>query len=211
MNAFSQLAVCFELQMTSATPKKKFATKKTISRLKANNWKRKSPGAPSYRRSLTSLEKKKWAGKQGTVERFKYYLQRSTQQKSSFVQKRRPQTVGPGVGSRSIGRSGREERISGSNNRPSTSGDMIVHRTSNQRLLRQPSRPPINVHVNPRRLSQSPRSMRAAKLYALHEAENQKYLQDVLLRFQLEALAPSHASASLRSFRDGPLDIATNK
>ena len=41
-----------------STSIKKFATKKTISRLKANNWKRKSPGAPSYRRSLTSLEKK---------------------------------------------------------------------------------------------------------------------------------------------------------
>ena len=126
---------------------------------------------------------------------FKYILKKSTKQKGSFVQKRRPQTVGPGAGSRSIGRNGREERASGSNNRPSTSGDMIVHRTSNQRLLRQPSRPPINVHVNPRRHSQSPRSMRAAKLYALHEAENQKYLQDVLLRRQcVHYIMPRHVA-----------------
>ena len=94
-----------------------------------------------------------------------------------------------------MGRGDREERGSGSNNRPSTSGDMIIHRTSNRRLLRQPSRPPINVHIKPRRLSQSPRSMRAAKLYALHEAENQKYLQDVLLRRQcVHYIMPRHVA-----------------
>ena len=37
--------------------------------------------------------------------------------------------------------------------------------------------------------------MRAAKLYALHEAENQKYMQDVLLRRQcVHYIMPRHVA-----------------
>eukprot|EP00943_MAST-04B_sp_MAST-4B-sp1_P009672 g9672.t1 len=208
LNLFGKhLCPIMNIQMANSNTtktSKKVATKKGISRLEQNNWRRRSPGAPSYRRPTTSKEKKHWAGKQGTVERFEYFLNKSASRKLPICsRKTRPQTVG-GKG-RSISKISTTP-ISGKHNgngkRPSTASDMVIHKTRNNRLLRQPARPPINIHVRHNRrssLKSSPRSMRAAKLFHVvheHQEENDDFIMDYLLRRQcVQYIMPRHVES----------------
>ena len=194
------LCPMMNMQMAKSSNKKKskkFATKKGISRLEKNNWRRRSPGAPRYNRPTTSQEKRRWAGKQGTVERFEYFLNKSASRKLRGNNKKiRPQTVNNNVIT--------TPPIRGRQNRPSTVGNsgMVVHRTSNNRLLRQPSRPPVNIHVRHRKRSSllsSPRSMRAAKLHHVfhaHQEDNDDFITDYLLRRQcVQYIMPRHVES----------------
>lgn len=149
---------------------KQVATRKVIQRPKDFNvnWRKRSPGAPSYPRPTTSEEKRRWAGKLGNLDRFEFFLHKMNNKKpaSRTFGLDRPQTV----------------NNSGSEIRRLARSEMVVHKTSEKRLLQSPQRPPLPVRLKVR--SARRRSMRALKLHSVIEHGTDEDVQQILLRRQ---------------------------
>ena len=184
---------------------KPVATKKGVARptVRTINWKKRSPGAPSYSRTKTEsrTEKRQWAGKQGSVDRFAYFLDKmstSAPAKTNAPSPKAGVTVG---GSRSLSKYEREqlelEKLDVHNIADNTrvrqsfginnNKRMLVLKTKTDRLRRKPKRPPLSVRVHsiPSGSVASPRAMRAIKLRSMVEHGTLDDVQAILLKRQV--------------------------